>query len=89
MKNYNIKLENFEKPLDLLLSLINESKLDISEISLAKITDQYLHYIKDNESLEIGEIADFLLIASKLIYIKSKLLAPRKLNLWEQLDQLD
>ena len=86
MKNYNIKLENFEGPLDLLLSLINESKLDISEISLAKITDQYLHYIKDNESLEIGEIADFLLIASKLIYIKSKLLLPDLINAQDEED---
>ncbi|HNV96969.1 MAG TPA: ScpA family protein [bacterium] len=80
MKNYNIKLENFEGPLDLLLSLIDDSKLNISEISLAKITDQYLDYIKNNESLGIGEIADFLLIASKLIYIKSKLLLPDLIN---------
>lgn len=76
MENYNVKLENFEGPLDLLLSLIDESRLDINDISLAKITDQYLDYIKNNESLGIGEIADFLLIASKLIYIKSKLLLP-------------
>ncbi|MDD4290527.1 MAG: ScpA family protein [Patescibacteria group bacterium] len=80
MKNYNIKLENFEGPLDLLISLIDDSKLDISEISLAKITDQYLDYIKNNESLGIAEIADFLLIASKLIYIKSKLLLPDLVN---------
>jgi len=86
MKNYSIKLENFEGPLDLLLSLIDESKLDISEISLAKITDQYLDYIKNNESLGIGEIADFLLIASRLIYIKSKLLLPDLINSQDEED---
>lgn len=86
MKNYNVKLENFEGPLDLLMSLIDESKLDISEISLAKITDQYLNYIKNNESLGIAEIADFLLIASKLIYIKSKLLLPDLINSQDEED---
>ena len=80
MKNYTVQLENFEGPLDLLMSLIDESKLDINEISLAKITDQYLNYIKNNNTLSIGEIADFLLIASKLIYIKSKLLIPDIIN---------
>lgn len=74
--SYKFQLENFEGPLDLLLSLIDDSKLDISEISLAKITDQYLEYIKDNENLSIEEIADFLVIAAKLLFIKSKLLLP-------------
>ncbi len=76
MKNYKVQLENFEGPLDLLLSLIDENKLDISEISLAKITDQYLYYLKNNQNLDIAEIADFLLIAAKLLYLKSKLLLP-------------
>jgi segregation and condensation protein A len=74
--SYRFELENFEGPLDLLLSLIDESKLDISQISLAKITDQYLDYIKNNDNLNIEEIADFLVIAAKLLYIKSKLLLP-------------
>jgi len=76
MKSYKVQLENFEGPLDLLLSLIDESKLDISEISLAKITDQYLYYVKNSENLDLAEIADFLVIAAKLLYIKSKLLLP-------------
>lgn len=74
--SYHFQLENFEGPLDLLFSLIEENKLDISNISLAKITDEYLEYIRANENLSIEEIADFLVIAAKLLYIKSKLLLP-------------
>lgn len=70
------KLENFEGPLELLLSLIDESKLDISDISLAKITDQYLDYVKNNQALSMEEIADFLIISARLLYIKSKLILP-------------
>ncbi len=71
-----ILLEQFEGPLDLLLKLIEEDKLQITEISLAHITDQYLNYIEDNDNLIPEEVADFLLIASKLIYLKSKHLLP-------------
>ena len=67
-----VLLEQFEGPLDLLLKLIEEDKLQITEISLAHITDQYLNYIENNDNLIPEEVADFLLIASKLIYLKSK-----------------
>lgn len=73
---HKIQVEQFEGPLDLLLQLIEKNKLQITEISLAKITDQYLDYIENNENLASDEVADFLLIASKLIYIKSKFLLP-------------
>ncbi len=76
MSSYSFSLENFEGPLDLLLSLIDESKLDISDISLAKITDQYLDYVKNNQTLSMEEIADFLIISARLLYIKSKLILP-------------
>ena len=73
---HQIQLEQFEGPLDLLLKLIEKNKLQIIEISLAKITDQYLSYIEEGENIASTEVADFLLIASKLIYLKSKYLLP-------------
>ena len=72
---HKISLEQFEGPLDLLLQLIEKQKLQITEISLAKITDQYLDYIDNSEDIASEEVADFLLIASKLIYLKSKYLS--------------
>ncbi|MBP9802342.1 segregation/condensation protein A [Patescibacteria group bacterium] len=77
---HKFSLEQFEGPLDLLLQLIEKQKLQITEISLATITDQYLDYIDQNENIANEEVADFLLIASKLIYLKSKYLLPN-LNL--------
>ena len=71
-----VVLEQFEGPLDLLLKLIEKDKLVITEISLAHITDQYLNYIEESKELIPEEVADFLLIASKLIYLKSKHLLP-------------
>jgi segregation and condensation protein A len=73
---HKIALEQFEGPLDLLLQLIEKNKLQITEISLAQITDQYLTFIEESENLISEEVADFLLIASRLIYIKSKHLLP-------------
>jgi len=73
---YKIKLEQFEGPLDLLLSLIEEQKLDVTQVSLAKVADQYLEYIKNKENITLENLADFLTIASKIILIKSKALLP-------------
>jgi len=82
---HQIQLEQFEGPLDLLLKLIEKNKLQITEISLAKVTDQYLSYIEEGENIASTEVADFLLIASKLIYLKSKYLLP-DLDLEEEED---
>ncbi len=72
-----VKLEKFEGPLGLLLQLIEKQKLDITEIGLAIICDQYINYIEsDDNDVEAEEMADFLLIAAKLLYIKSKSLLP-------------
>lgn len=77
MLDYRFNLEQFEGPLDLLLKLIEDEKLDITTISLAKVTDQYLAYLQEQEDmLPAEEIADFLVVAAKLIYIKSKYLLP-------------
>lgn len=73
---YQIRLEQFSGPLDLLLSLIEEQKLDISQVALAKVTDQYLAYLDSRPEMSAGELADFLTVATKLLVIKSKLLLP-------------
>ena len=73
---YQTKLDKFEGPLDLLLELIEGQKLDITEVSLAKVADQYLDYISQKEKITLESLADFLTVASKLILIKSKALLP-------------
>lgn len=73
---YKIELEQFSGPLDLLLQLIEAEKLDISEVSLAKVTDQYLLYLDARPDLAAGDLADFLTVATKLLVIKSKTLLP-------------
>ncbi len=77
---YEIKLEKFQGPLDLLLQLIEQEELDISEVSLAQVTDQYLLYLEQAEEMNPDEVADFLVVAAKLLLIKSRLLLP-SLNL--------
>jgi len=73
---YKVKLDKFEGPLSLLLQLIEKEDLDINQISLAHIADEYIEYINHKTDLGLEELADFLLIASKLLYIKSKSLLP-------------
>lgn len=73
---YNVKLEQFEGPLDLLLELINKEKMNITEISLGQITDQYLDYLEKKEDINLVNLSDFLTVAAKLILIKSKALLP-------------
>lgn len=75
---YKIKLENFEGPLDLLLYLIKDSKAEIEDIKLAEITDQYLEYMKDLDSIDMETAAEFIDIAATLLEIKSKHLLPQE-----------
>ena len=74
---YKFKLENFEGPLDLLLHLIKDSKLEITEIKLADVTEQYLEYMSGLDELDMDKASDFIDIAATLIEIKSKSLLPR------------
>ncbi len=74
---FNIKTESFEGPLDLLLDLIEKRKLFISDISLAKVTDDFIAHIRQFENMPMGESAHFILIASTLLLIKSKSLLPQ------------
>lgn len=73
---YTIKIEKFEGPLDLLLQLIEGEEMNISEISLAHIADEYILHLERIENLNPTEMADFLVIAAKLLWIKSKTLLP-------------
>ncbi|MBU0707748.1 segregation/condensation protein A [Patescibacteria group bacterium] len=73
---YKIRLEQFEGPLDLLLKMIEEEKLDITTVSLARVTDQFLAYLEQLEEIRAEELADFLVVAAKLLLIKSKSLLP-------------
>lgn len=73
---YLVKLEKFEGPLDLLLDLIEQQKLDVTELNLAHVADQYLDYIKDNQLIQLENLANFLSVAAKLILIKSRALLP-------------
>lgn len=73
---YNIKIPVFEGPFDLLLHLIKEAKIDIYDIPIALITSQYLHYIEMMKELNLEIAGDFLVLASTLIHIKSRMLLP-------------
>ena len=75
---YNVKLENFEGPLDLLLYLIKDSKAEIENIKLAMITDQYLEYMKQLDNIDMEKAAEFIEIAATLLEIKSKHLLPQE-----------
>ncbi len=75
---YQVKLEVFEGPLDLLLFLIRKKKLDIQNIPMAVITREYLDYLESKEYINLEREAEFLLIAALLINIKSQMLLPRE-----------
>ncbi|MBA3550949.1 segregation/condensation protein A [Patescibacteria group bacterium] len=77
---YKVKTEHFEGPLDLLLNLIEKRKLFINDISLSKVADDFIAYINQLQNFPIAESAQFILIASTLLLIKSKSLLPQ-LNL--------
>lgn len=73
---YQVKIENFEGPLDLLLHLIKKNEMDIYDIPMAEITTQYLAFIDAMKSLNLDVAGEFLLMAATLIHIKSRLLLP-------------
>lgn len=72
---YKVKVEKFEGPLDLLLELIEDEKLDITEIALAGITDKYLNEVSRLDP-KVYDVAEFMVVAARLIYLKSKALLP-------------
>src|SRR5215216_225677 len=74
---YKVKLETFEGPLDLLLHLIRKSEVNIYDIPISLITEQYLGYIELMQELNLDVAGEFLVMAATLIHIKSKMLLPR------------
>ncbi len=79
-KKYEIKLENFEGPLDLLCHLVDKNKMDIYQVNISKITDQYMEYIKQMEEQKLEVTSEFIIMASTLLYIKSKGLLPNEVE---------
>jgi len=77
-ESYQVRLEVFEGPLDLLLFLIRKKKIDIHNIPIAVITREYLEYLDRKEQINIDREAEFLLLAALLIHIKSQMLLPRE-----------
>lgn len=75
-----VKLEAFEGPLDLLLHLIDKNKVDIYDIPIVGITEQYLEYIRQMETRDMNVMSEFLVMAATLIDIKCRMLLPREVN---------
>jgi len=85
-KDYQINLDVFQGPLDLLLFLIRKKKIEIHDIPIATITREYLDYLEKKERINLEREAEFLLMASLLIYIKSQMLLPREKAIEEEED---
>lgn len=88
---YNVVLEVFEGPLDLLLHLIDKNEVDIKDIPISKITEQYLEYLEEMKDLDLEITSEFLVMAATLLEIKSKILLPMKKDEGKQLeiDEID
>ncbi|HMS53660.1 MAG: segregation/condensation protein A [Sphingobacteriales bacterium] len=78
METYQIKLDQFEGPFDLLLFFIERDELDIYDIPIAKLTEDFLAYIRDMELLNIELASEFILVAATLMHIKARMLLPRR-----------
>ena len=78
MEGITYKLEKFEGPLDLLLNLIHKNKVQIEDIPISLICDQYIEYIARAQELDIELAVEFLSMASELMLIKSRMLLPRE-----------
>ena len=74
------KLEKFEGPLDLLLHLIEKNKINIYDIPIAEITDQYLEYVSCMEEESLDVVSEFLVMAATLLDIKARMLLPREVS---------
>src|SRR5688572_11850548 len=74
---YEVRLNVFSGPLDLLLRLIEKRELEITTVSLVEVTEQYLHHLRAADEIDADALADFLVIAARLLLLKSKQLLPR------------
>lgn len=87
--SYQVRLQNFQGPFDLLCHLIEKEKIDIYDIPIAQITKEYLEYLAAWEDMDIDEASEFLLLACKLIEIKAKFLLPRKQEITQEEEATD
>lgn len=78
MNTVSYRLDGFEGPLDLLLTLIQKNKVNIYDIPISEITDQYIEIINSSENTDLDYTGEFLVMASQLLYIKSKMLLPKQ-----------
>ncbi|MBE0446622.1 MAG: segregation/condensation protein A [Actinobacteria bacterium] len=85
---YQVKLDAFEGPFDLLINLISRQKIDVYEIPIAKITDEYLGYVNSRREFDLEVSTEFLLVAATLLDIKAARLLPREEDLYDE-DELD
>ena len=86
---YEIKLDSFEGPLDLLLHLVVKNEMDINDIPMASITEQYLNCLEEMEAKNIDIASEFLVMAATLVHIKSKMLLPVTPEVPEEVDEVD
>ncbi|QQK78281.1 segregation/condensation protein A [Salicibibacter cibarius] len=84
-ERYSVKLDSFEGPLDLLLHLIKQAEVDIYDIPVAQITEQYMTYIHEMQELELDIASEYLVMASTLLAIKSQMLLPKQ-DVWADED---
>lgn len=82
---YHIKLQNFEGPFDLLFHLIEKAEVDIYDIPIADITNQYLMYISEMESMDLEIASEFIVMAATLLQIKSKMLIPAEKEIMDEI----
>ena len=82
---YAIKIDNFEGPLDLLCHLIDKNKMNIYDIKISEIADQYIEYINAMEEANLEVTSEFIIMASTLLFIKSKGLLPNQVENEEEL----
>jgi segregation and condensation protein A len=86
--DFRVNLDTFRGPLDLLLYLVRKQEVDLQDLPIAVVTEQYLEYMEVLEQLDVNSVADFLDLASTLIEIKSRLVLPHGGEEPEALDDL-
>jgi len=86
-KKYNVKLENFEGPLDLLCHLVDKNKMEIDKVNITQITDQYIEYLNTMEQLNLEIASEFVVMLSTLVYLKSKNLLPKETENEEEITE--
>jgi segregation and condensation protein A len=85
---YQVQLPSFTGPLDLLLHLIEQKQLDITAIALAQVTDQYLTYLRAAQTIIADDLTEFLVIAARLLLLKSRILLPKPPQEFEESDDI-